>query len=110
MFTGFAILKFCAVDEGRITVSNEAEVNSTGGLPSEVTLGQRRCCYSQAQLDVEDGFVQRHTSDSGDRGTTPGPHLCPLRGIPGSAQSRAERREIDGKMLAVRVDPKIATF
>ena len=39
------------------------------------------------------------------RGTTPGSHLRPLKGSQDQHQGRAERREIDGKMVVVRIDP-----
>ena len=109
--SGFPIIQMRAVDEGKITVPKEADVDSTGGLSTEITLVKGAAVMLRHNIDVEDGLY------NGAQGT-----IASIPEINGTAPmpifvhfedprigTRAERKDVDGK-IAVRINPKTASF
>jgi len=111
LLTETPIVKFRAVDEGKITIPDDAEVDNTGGLPSEVSLVKGASIMLRHNIDVEDGLYNGAQGTIAALGEAAGSILVPIFVHFEDVRigTRAERREIDGK-IAVRIDPKTAQF
>jgi len=110
--TGHPLFTFSALDEGKITVPKEADLDATGGLPSEITLTKGASVMLRHNIDVADGLYNGAQGtialiDGDPNSTTPRPIYVHF-GDP-KIGTKAARREVDGKM-AVRIDPKTASF
>ena len=107
--TGSPIITFCAIDEGKIAIPGDADVDNTGGLPLAIALTTGASVMLRHNLDVEDGLYNGAQGSvaliSDTTGTIPAPIFVHFEDP--RIGARAERKEIDGK-VAVRIDPKTA--
>ena len=109
--TGAPIVTVCAVDEGKIALPKDADVDATGGLPFEVSLTKGAVVMLRHNIDVADGLYNGAQGTIASIEETSGsiPTVIFIHFSDPRVGLMAERKEIEGKM-AVRVDPKTIAF